>query len=230
MTGSQTVLLRHFDFPGTKGTWEHKQLRHSCHSRHSDTWRAFGHSNTQGTSTLGHLRYLKGAQGTWKELKALWRLLGHLDTWDTQRALRHSDTSALGHAGKWVPGHSKDTQTLKHLGTGGTQGTLFGKPLLDVSRASTIALAGIHAGDYDHPYLYFSQAPGQFLPCYSFCFVHLGIFHNIGWSAIRLLLPVLEVACSLLIIKLMVRLYFWIFSGFLWTNFLSVDLIWNILH
>ena len=172
-----------------KGFWALK------HSRYLDNW-AF--KVLEGSS-----RHLKRTQGTLKATWALETLKGHLGTQTHQ----HLAMQASGYLGT--------QKTLKHLGTGGTQGTLFGRPLLDVSRASTIALAGIHAGDYDHPYLYFSQAPGQFLPCYSFCFVHLGIFHNIGWSAIRLLLPVLEVACSLLIIKLMVRLYFWIFSGFL---------------
>lgn len=154
------------------------------HSRYLDTWAL---KVLEGSS-----RHLKITRGTLKV------------TWDTQRALRHISTWPLRHLGTWALKRHSGTPALKHLGTRGTQGTLFGRPLLDVSRVSTIALAGIRGGDYDHPYLYFSQAPGQFLPYYSFCFVHLGICHNIGWSAIRLLLPVLEVACSLLIIKLIV--------------------------
>ena len=102
--------------------------------------------------------------------------------------------------------------------------------LLNVSGTSIIALAGVPAGRLWPTHIYcFHNHQRSFVHTHSFCFVNLSIFHNLRCSSIWLLLPVLKVACLLLIFKLIIRLCFWIFSGFLSTNFLSVDLGWKAL-
>ena len=71
------------------------------HSKSTCALKALGNSSIWGILALkGHL----GTQGSWA--------LGHSDTW-------HSGTRrALGYSG---------TQTLEHLGTRGTRGTLFSR-------------------------------------------------------------------------------------------------------
>ena len=103
--------------------------------------------------------------------------------------------------------------------------------LLYVSETSTIALAGIPAGRLWPTHIcLFHQHQRSFVHTHSFCFVHHSIFHNLRCSANCLLLPVVKVACLLLIFKLIISLYFLIFLGLLLTNFLSVNLGWDILN
>ena len=109
---SSTKLLRS-SFPVMLQTFFTRRVLKRNLSTQRNTWRALkrhlstrrslqGH--TKGTpKVLAHKGHL-GTQGSWA--------LGHSDTW-------HSGTRrALGYSG---------TQTLEHLGTRGTRGTLFSR-------------------------------------------------------------------------------------------------------
>ena len=76
--------------------------------------KAFRH--LKGFWALEHSRYLD----TWA-LKVLEKnsrhFEGYLSTWTLETLKGHLGTSALGHSGTWVPGHSKDTLALWHSST-----------------------------------------------------------------------------------------------------------------